>query len=165
MAVASLFNAKAQDRTLGTSWSLSEVGVTYEHYTSEDGFARISLQAEMFEIYFGNGRYPGVSADFTWNMRFAQIKSGNHVPISFLAGPGFAVGQAKDLGRSEGFFFGLVGRVGLQCAYERGVNMSISLAPILGLHVSKSKENYMMRVYNNGLLQAVMPEISLSYRF
>jgi hypothetical protein len=39
------------------------------------------------------------------------------------------------------------------------------VAPVLGMHLSMKDETVMMRYYRYGLLQTLMPEITIGYRF
>lgn len=165
LAIATIPMASAQKNTLGTSWSLSGIGLTYERHTSENTFAQIAVQAEMGEMFIGRTPYSGLSAAFTWNHIFAQVESRGGTPMLFFAGPGLAAGASKDLNGPRGLYFGLRGRVGVMCIYERGINISVSLAPTLGIQLTKDDENFITRTYRNGLLQSVLPEIGISYRF
>lgn len=155
----------AQRNSIGTSWSLSGIGITYERDMVDDSFAQFSIQSELGETFTGRGTRPGVSAAFTWNIIFAQMESRNGVPVRFYAGPGFAAGISQDFMGPQGLFFGLKGRVGMQCLFARKINVSLSLAPILGIHISEVDEYILTRAYRNGLIQVIIPEIGISYRF
>lgn len=165
LAVASAHTASAQKNTLGTSWSLSGIGVTYERNTSDNTFAHVAVQAEMGEMFRGTTPYSGVSAAFTWNHVFAQIESVNGTPVRFFAGPGIAAGAGKDFNGPRGLFFGLKGCLGVQCIYKKGVNISVSIAPLLGIQLTRIDENFVTRAYRNGLLETFVPKIGISYRF
>ena len=108
-----MHTASAQKNTLGTSWSLSGIGLTYERNTSENTFAQIAVQAEMGEMFIGRTPYSGLSAAFTWNHIFAQVASRNGTPVLFFAGPGLAAGASKDFNGPAGLYFGLKGRIGM----------------------------------------------------
>ncbi len=157
--------AHAQKNAIGTSWSFSGIGITYERNVSEDAFALVSLQAEMAETFIGRAVHPGLSAAFSWNLVFAQIESRNGNQVRFYAGPGLAAGVGQDIKSPPGLFFGLKGRLGMQCLFDRRVNISVSLAPLLGIYISKQDEYTNARVYRHGLLQTFLPEIGISYRF
>ena len=165
MAIASMHTAYAQKNSIGTTWSLSGIGISYERLISEDTFAHVAIKAEMEEMFIGKTQFSGLSAAFTWNYVFAQIESNYGTPVKFFAGPGIAAGVCNDLYGTNGLFLGLNGRVGMQCIFQRNVDITIALAPVLGLHVSQKGENLNTRTYWNGLLQAIMPEIGISYRF
>ena len=165
LAVASIHTASAQKNTLGTSWSLSGIGVTYERNTSDNTFAHVAVQAEMGEMFRGTTPYSGLSAAFTWNHIFAQIESVNGTPVRFFAGPGIAAGASKDFNGPRGLFIGLKGCLGVQCIYKRGVNISVAVAPIMGIQLTRIDENFVTRAYRNGLLETFVPKIGISYRF
>ncbi len=165
MMIFSHGTSHAQRNTVGTSWSLSGIGMTYERITSEDTFAQIAVQVDLGETFIGRAVYPGLCSSFTWNIVFARIESPNAVPVEFFAGPGLAAGMSKDFNGPKGLFLGLKGRAGMQCIFERGVNISISLAPVLGIHMSKIGDSFITRTYRNGILQTILPEIGISYRF
>ena len=165
LAVASVHMASARNRSMGTSWSLTGIGLTYEYHTSDNTFAHVAVQAEMGEMFRGTTPYSGLSAAFTWNHIFAQVESANGTPVRFFAGPGIAAGASKDFNGPRGLFLGLKGRLGVQCIYERRVNISLSIAPVLGIQLAKTDENFVTRTYRNGLLQAIVPEIGINYRF
>jgi hypothetical protein len=119
----------------------------------------------MGEMFMGRTPYSGLSAAFMWNHIFAQVKSPDGTPVRFFAGPGFAVGASKELDGPRGIFFGLKGRAGAQFVFERGINVSVSASPILGLHMSKEDENFVTDIYKSGILQMIVPEIGISLRF
>lgn len=165
MTIVSQREGYAQRNTVGTSWSLSGIGITYERNTSEDTFAQVAIQADLGETFFGRAACPGVRGSFTWNIVFAQVETTNKNPVRFFAGPGLAAGICKDLNGPDGVIFGLKGKVGLDCQFARSVNLSVSLVPTLGLHVSKADGNVIICAYKYGLLQTILPEIGISYRF
>ena len=157
--------AYSQQNSLGTSWSFSGVGLTYERTVTEDAFAHIDIKMEMAETFLGKATHPGLSTAFTWNLVFAAFESRNGTPVRFFAGPGFTAGLSHDMSAPPGLFFGLKGRVGMKCIYDRKINISVSLSPVLGIYMTEKNENILTRIYRHGLLQAILPEIGLSYRF
>lgn len=157
--------AQEQKNCIGTSWSMAAIGVTYERQVDDNTFAIISLQSEMSETFVGRTDYPGLSASFTWNHIFARKESANGNELRFFAGPGLGVGKSHDYKSESGHYFGLKGRIGVQCLFDRRINISVCLAPIIGMHISSKTEHLVMKVYRNGIIQAVMPEIGITYRF
>ena len=116
-------------------------------------------------------RVPGGSVSFTWNDILGSTTSRNGNRISFFAGAGAAAGYCKDfrVKRKEqvryGSFFGLKGRAGVRIEYDRNINITAAIAPVLGMHLFRKEETVMMRYYRYGLLQTLMPELTISYRF
>ena len=165
MTIASYNTAHAQGNAIGTSWSFAGMGLTFERNVSEEAFTLVSIHAEMTEAFMGRATHPGLSAAFTWNLVFAEIESRNGTPVRFYAGPGLVAGISQDIKTPPGLFFGLKGRLGMQCIFDRRINISVALAPVLGIYVSKEDEYINARAYRHGLLRAFMPEVGISYRF
>ena len=161
----------AQEHSIGTSWSFSGIGLTYEYQIKETAFVHVGAQFEMTETFLGRAAVPGGSASFTFNDIIDSISSRNGNRISFFAGAGAAVGYCKDfrLKRKEqatyGYFFGLKGRAGIRIEFDRNVTIAAAVAPVLGMHLYMKDETLMMRYYRYGILQTMMPELIISYRF
>lgn len=169
MAMAS--NAGAQGHSAGMTWSFSGIGISYERMIDDDAFIRTGVQLEMAETFLGKRGETGVSFSVTRNSILAQTTSRNGNAILFHAGPGIMGGYCRDyqLRREQaaaGVAFGLEGRVGMTIVYERKVNISLCVAPVIGMHVTRDDEyNPVIRYYRYGLLKAIMPEIGIKYRF
>lgn len=171
LTTAFLSDSFAQERSIGTSWSFSGIGLTYDQQVKETAFIHIGAKLEMTETFIGRARVPGGSVSFTWNDILGSTTSRNGNRISFFAGAGAAAGYCKDfrVKRKEqiryGSFFGLKGRAGVRIEYDRNINITAAVAPVLGMHLYMKDETLMMRYYRYGLLQTLMPELTISYRF
>lgn len=161
----------ARKHSIGTSWSFAGIGITYNMQMKEDAFIRAGARIEMSEPFLGRSLRPGASASFTWNNIYGSTLSRNGNLIRFFAGAGAEAGFCKDfrLARTDetlhGGFLGLKGTAGINIRYERNIDITIAVAPVLGMHLSIKDETVMMRYYRYGLLQTIMPEITISYRF
>ena len=171
LTTAFLSDTCAQERSIGTSWSFTGIGLTYDHLVKETAFVHVGAQLEMPETFLGRARVPGGSASFTWNDIISSTPSRNGNRITLFAGAGAAAGYCRDfrVKRNEqtryGCFFGLKGRAGFRIEYDRNVNITVAVAPVLGMHLYLKDETLMMRYYRYGLLQTLMPELTISYRF
>lgn len=160
-----LFQASAQPKAMGATFSLSGFSAMYEHSFGEDCFVDADLKAEMGEVFRNVTDIPGISASFSCNFIYSKWKSGNGNAVYAFAGPGISVGIASDLHKDRGYFFGIKGRVGVECQFDRRVAISASLNPILGSHLIIRDEYLEMAYYRNGLLNAILPEIGIKYTF
>lgn len=155
----------AQPRSAGMTFSYSGIGISYMHDIDPESFAEIQLRAETVEMFNGKAGHPGVSASFTWNMLLADFISRNGNKIDIYAGPGFIFGSAEDMMRPTGFFFGMKGKIGAECTFSRKIALSLSLAPVIGVHFGRESEMLSMHLFRNGLLYTIMPEIGIRYSF
>ena len=89
-------DVQAQHHVIGSSWSFSGIGISYEYHKDTQTFAQVDVRAEMFDTFIGVSTKPGGSASFTWNIVFSSMQSRNDIEVRFYAGPGVAVGYAED---------------------------------------------------------------------
>ena len=160
------FTAYAQPKSLGAAFTFSGIGMTYEHlHKNEASFAQVSLTAETSELFLYRTNHPGISASFTWNFIFRKWKTSEDNEVSLFAGPGATVGYGPDFKIADGLHFGLKGRVGIECNFNRNVVISVSASPVLGAHIAFEEGYLSMKYYKNGLIYSIIPEIGIRYRF
>lgn len=155
----------AQSKAIGVDFSITGVGISYEHYAESGSFLTLDLYLDTDDLMWLRASHPGASASLIWNMVFAEKSSSLGNRISFFAGPGIMVGYVTDMNDIAGGAFGLKGRVGVECSFKRQVTLSASLSPILGCHITSQNAEIKMKLYKSGLLQTVIPEIGIKYTF
>ncbi len=155
----------ARSKAVGSTFSYAGPGLVYEHGIDEKTFAEIQLRMETIPLYDFNRRIPGISASFTWNMIFAGFMSRHGNKVELFAGPGAFAGWSDDVLSRKGLIFGLKGRVGGECRFKRNVSVSISVSPVLGVHLGRSGSMMTMLLYQSGLLYGIMPEVGIKYAF
>ena len=163
--IVSLSVVNAQPKAAGLSFSITGVGLSYEHYTESDSFITLDLSADTDDYMWMRSSNLGVRADFVWNMIFSEKPSSLGNKITFYAGPGVMVGYVTDLNDISGPAFGLKGRLGMECRFKRSITLSANLSPIIGSHISYEKGDVRMRLYKSGLIQSIIPEIGIKYAF
>lgn len=162
---ASMSYADAQPRSAGASFSFSALGATYEHTLNQDCFINADIKAEMGSYFMDSTRLPGVSASLSGNFIISRWTSRNGNTICAFAGPGITTGIAHEFRKDYGYFFGLKGRLGIECLFDRKVALSINLSPVLGMHMTIVDEHLEMRYYKRGIINAMIPEIGIKYLF
>lgn len=158
-------SAHAQPESLGAAFSFSGISICYEHGVADDTFMEFTLKAETGESYLSREDSPGISASFTWNMIMKTWDSGDGETIDLFVGPGLAAGWSKDFMKERGLNLGLKCRLGVQFGFTRNIEVSACLAPVLGMHMTLLKDSIRMEYYRYGLLNMIMPEIGIRYRF
>ncbi len=165
IAYAAMTYAHAQPRALGTSYSFSGLGIVYEHDLNHECFINADIRAEMLSFFMNSNDYPGISASFSCNFIIKELASRNGNSIIMFAGPGVTLGMSHDFRKDEGYFFGLKGRVGAECRFDRKIAISVCLNPVLGSHITVIDEHIEMRYFKNGLINTILPEIGIKYTF
>ncbi len=155
----------AQPKSVGSTFSYAGTALVYEHHTDDDSFAEIQLRMETAAVFTNRRFEPGITASFTWNTVFAEIKSRDGNEVVFFGGPGAIAGFAEDIGSRRGFMFGLKGRIGGECRFSRNIAVSLSISPVIGLHLGYQEGILNMLLYKTGLLYGIMPEVGVKYAF
>ena len=137
----------------------------YEHYIDDDCFVNTDIHAELLAVFMNRNNYPGISASVSCNFILKSWTSHNYGTINLFAGPGIMLGISPDFRKENGAFFGLKGRVGAECRFDRNISISLCLNPALGSHIIIKDEHIEMKYYRNGLLNAAIPEIAIKYSF
>lgn len=161
-----MISGYAQNKAIGTTFSFSGIGIMYEHLISDECFITADIRTELGEVFMERTDTPGLSASVIANFIITSWKSSNGNDLILYAGPGMTVGSANDFHISRGYFFGLKGRVGIECLFKsKNISISASLCPIIGSHMVISDDSIRMRQYVNGIINSIMPEIGVKYMF
>ena len=155
----------AQSKAIGVDFSITGVGVSYEHYAESGSFLTLDLYLDTDDLMWLRASHPGASASLIWNMVFAERTTSLGNNVSFFAGPGVMAGYVTDLKDLAGPAFGLKGRIGMECRFKRPITLSATLSPVLGAHITYQKGEVKMRLYKSGLMQIIIPEIGIKYAF
>lgn len=166
---ACIFSAarvQAQPKAISSTWSLSGIGIGYEHQLDSISFIQIDCKAEMGELFMNREWEAGGTLSFSWNMIFSSFTSSYGNQVYFYAGPGIILGWSDDHKSPSGGLFGVRGRIGVECIFDRNISISASISPILAMHLSvNSDKEFNMKVFRNGLLYGPIPEVGIKYCF
>lgn len=155
----------ARDKRIGATFSYAGIGMDYAFEIDKENFAEFQLRMDTMEMFRISSAYPGISASAFWNVYFGKLESRNGNIVRLYAGPGLSLGYASDFQWRHGLIFGVRGRVGGECAFQRGISVAMNISPTIGGHFGIRDNMVGMRLYKNGLLQILTPEVSIRYRF
>ena len=156
----------AQPKSVGVSFSYTGISLSYEMNSHKsNSFIDLELKAENSEFYAGRSKFPGISASASLNYYLKQWCSDDGTSVNLFAGPGLIAGYCPDYKTLSGVIFGLKGKLGTECIFNRNVLVSVAIAPILGTHLLLKDDAVQMKYYRNGLQYALIPEIGIKYRF
>ena len=156
---------RSQPKSVGAAFSFRGISAVYEHRNAEDCFSEVSLTMDIAESAISKYVTPGVMDYVTWNILIYDWISINSNRIDFYAGPGVIAGYCKEYKGDYGPMFGVKGRVGIECTFDRDICISLSLNPIIGCHIKVLSESLEMNSYKGGLIGSILPVIGIKYSF
>lgn len=156
---------RSQPKSVGAAFSFRGISAVYEHRNAEDSFAEVSLTMDLAESVVSREVTPGFLASATWNFVISHWMSRNSNRIDFYAGPGIIAGYCKEYEGAYGPVFGVRGRVGIECTFDRNICISLSLNPTLGCHIKVLNESLEMNCYKGGLIGSILPAVGIKYSF
>ena len=158
--------ASAQPQSIGITSSFRGFSISYDHkLKNNDSFLEMSIMADTEEFFLFRSDHPGVSASVNWNIIFKQWLTSEGNTMSLYAGPGATIGYGKDFKTEDGLHFGLQGRLGIKCDYNKKISISACITPIIGSHMTFDDRYVSMKYFRNGIQYALVPEIGIKYRF
>ena len=108
---------------------------------------------------------PGIRFSFLHNVVLKQGSMGEgEVSYSIFAGPGVMAGYVLDRDMRQGIAVGLTGDMGVRFDFPSSFAVGIFLQGDLALHM-KIHSQTTVSLYQNGLYQAWIPVLSISYNF
>lgn len=130
----------------------------------------VSLTADMDGILNGIEDTPGVK--FTW-LHQNQLRGGvirEDIDYRFYLGGGFTTGWVRDHGapnRNHGPILGMAAGAGVLFLFQNNIDIALSFTGEFGFQLRKDETFGTLDLswYENGVLKALVPQITLYYRF
>lgn len=170
--------SKAQG-SVGVSSSASGFGITSQ-WIIKDGqeINSFNLILDSYGMLSGISDTPGASFSFTRDYVFKYIVF-EHFDFIAYAGTGAMIGYVRDyekgifksprkeFEKEMGWAIGMCGSLGIILDYDRNISLGFSINPIFGAHIRQEQYAPVIKLslYKNGLMQTVLPKISIMYRF
>lgn len=163
--LAMQFNASAGDLSAGVFNSYKGFGICLNHNATDDITNSYSLYADVSGMYDGTYRDAGVKLVYLHYNKLGTMDSGS-ARYDLYLGPGASTGYARDHAADKPGFI-LTADLGLavRACFKRSVDLELGMVAELGFISGNSKGNTQIKIYNNGLLQALIPTLKIMYRF
>lgn len=167
MYSATVMFAQNSTKDVGYTSSPKSFGVFYSTSNNNSRIAnRIAINLDLFDVLNGQSEKPGVNIMYNMTKPFRdwELKSGTMV--SFYAGPGVSIGYLKDFQKDFGWLMAVNGSCGFAFCFVKPVNIQLGIIGEFGIHYcGNNVKDTDIGLYKQGILNAIMPEISVSYRF
>ena len=132
------------------------------------GFNSFGVYADIYGISSLKASVPGIRFSFLHNVVLKQGSLGDEgATYSLFAGPGLMAGYLLDRDIRIGLAAGLTGDAGIRFDFPSSFAVSIFLQGDVALHLKREQieSNPTLSLYKNGLYQAWVPVLSISYHF
>ena len=124
--------------------------------------------------------YPGIRFSVSRQYVLSRRVNGD-VSMTFYAGPGVTVGYVRDhdkgrgidfvslFGNTEGFALAISGDGGCRFDFDGPVSLDLSFTADLGIHIRRNEMEWSyfspnVSIFNNGLIQALYPQLTILFR-
>ena len=157
--------AGERDVYWGTIHSPKGFGAFADFVWPGHGFNSFGMYADIYGISSLKASVPGIRFSFLHNVVLKQGSIGDgDATYSLFAGPGVMAGYVLDRDMRQGVAAGLTGDIGVRFDFPSSFAVGIFLQGDLALHM-KIHSQTTLSLYQNGLYQAWIPVLSISYNF
>lgn len=158
-------NAAAGDLSAGVFNSPKGFGISLDYYATQDIYNSYTAYAYMYRMFFDNTENAGVKFMY---LHYNRLKGWerNNARFDLFIGPGASTGYVRD-NDSEAFGMILTAdiAIALRIRFTRSIDMEISNVAELGFIARDNKGKSEVSIYNDGLIQTILPALKLMIRF
>lgn len=151
-------------------------------FPEKDGiFHTAHAYVDIYGVATSRCSYPGFKANFSRQYVCRRFQRDGY-SVAFYAGPGISLGYVRDhdkgrgfdltslMADNEGFALAVSGDAGFFFDFGRNVFLDLSWTAEAGIHLrrNEAEKKYTaasLSLYNNGLLQAIYPQLTVYFRF
>ncbi len=154
-----------EGRDAGFLYSVKEMGFEYRFGSQNNRVLR--LTADLHGVIDGKQTCPGFKMSYFKTRVLGKVKrKDGRETGNFFIGPGVSAGYVRDKGRGYGIMGAFCTNFGYDFKLEGGASIRIGLEGELGLHViGKDAHDTSLTLYKNGIIKALIPQISINYQF
>lgn len=159
--------AFSQEKSAGIFNSPKGFGITFSADTPNYGFNSFNLYADLTGVLSGKYSTPGVRFDYYRGIIIKALTT-ESFDCRLYAGPGVSTGFVRDYGSDNyGMLIALNGTFGAKFVFPRRIAIDLGVTADLGLHIRGEERGQTtnLKLYRNGLIRILYPQIKLEYCF
>lgn len=158
-------NASAGGLSAGIFNSYKGFGISIDYAATEEIYNSYNLYADVYGMYDGTSRSPGVKLAYLHYNKLATIDS-RHARYDLYLGPGASTGYVLDHGADKRGIM-LTADLGLafRAYFKMNVDLEFGMFTELGFISGEANGKTQIRIYRNGLMHALIPTLKIMYRF
>lgn len=163
--LAMQLDASAGGLSAGIFNSYKGFGLSIDAVATEDIYNSYNLYADVLGMYNGANRYPGIKAVYLHYNKFASINS-KMADYNLYLGPGASAGYVRDhASEKPGIVLTADLALAFRASFKKNIDMELGMVAELGFISEKTSGRTQIRIYNNGLMQALIPTLKIMYCF
>lgn len=177
LGVAFCTPSYGQDSSFGLFNSPKGFGLAFQKET-QPGFDILELYADTYGVFSGRCQDPGLKISYTHAYVLGEF-AGDEYLCSFYVGPGCGMGYIRDfesgifmkdvlpLSRNKGIAAALSVKSGFVFQFQRRIDLDLGFKFEGGIHVRPEERGrgLALSLYENGVYQTFLPELSILFRF
>ena len=179
--LAALFCAPATAQDIGMYNSPKGVGAQFRFAEHDGIFHTATAFVDIYGVMTSRCQYPGYRFNFSRQYIFKKLEH-DDVRMTLYAGPGISFGYVHDhdkgrklfdiqslIANNDGFMFAVSGDIGCRFDFGKRIALDLSFTADAGLHVRRNEKEKTyqaanLSIYNNGLLQAFYPQLTILFK-
>ncbi|MBP5566810.1 MAG: hypothetical protein J6X57_04900 [Bacteroidales bacterium] len=140
-------------------------GMSLDYYANSEILNSYTVYADIYGMMSGKYKGAGVKFVYLHYNRLTWFETDNARFDVFL-GPGGSTGYVRDYNHDRfGFMLTADVSFAIRACFKRNFDIELANVAELGFLVGEEGGHTQLRIYNNGLTQALIPSLKLMFRF
>lgn len=163
--LAMQYNAFAGGLYAGIFNSYRGFGISMDYAATEDIINSYNLYADVYGMYDETHRNPGIKLVYLHYNKLATIDA-RYARYDLYLGPGASTGYVWDHAADRrGIILTADLGMAFRACFKRNIDMELGMFAELGFVSGESGGKTQIKIYQNGLLQALIPTLKIMYHF
>ena len=161
------YEATAQEGGISTGLYSSPkgFGISLDYLAGADILNSYTVYADIYQMITDPDKDAGVKFVYLHYNRLTSVES-EYARFDFFLGPGASTGYVRDYNHTNlGFILTADISFAIRACFKRNLDIELANDASLGFILGNSDGHTQLSIYNNGLLQAMIPSLKLMMRF
>lgn len=140
-------------------------GISIDYAATQDIYNSYNLYADVYGMYNGKSRNAGIKLAYLHYNKLATIDA-KYARYDLYLGPGASTGYVLDHGADKRGIM-LTANLGLafRACFKMNLDLEAGMCAELGFISGESEGKTRIKMYQNGLMQALIPTLKIMYNF
>lgn len=140
-------------------------GLSLDYYATADILNSYSVYADIYGMLSGIYKGAGVKFVYLHYNRLSCFET-DYARFDVYLGPGSSIGYVRDYNYEQfGFILTADLSFSIRACFKRNFDIELANVAELGFLVGDESGHTQLKIYNNGLVQSLLPSLKLMFRF